>query len=106
VKFLLDHDVADRVGDVLREDGHSVILLRDVLPINSSDADIVAYANEAQRIVVTCNRQDFLELGARREHYGIIILVRRRSRIAECSVVLKLVQRAGESGLVGNVNFA
>lgn len=106
MKFLLDHDVADRIGQVLRQDGHSVVPLRDVLPKDSNDATILAYAKESERIVLMCNRQDFLALCAKREHYGIIIVIRRRSRIAECSAVLKLVRRAGDTGLVGNINFA
>lgn len=106
MKFLLDHDVADRSGYVLREAGHSVLLLRDALPTDSQDAAILAYAKESERIVITCNRQDFLALCAKDERCGIIIVIRRRSRIAECSAVLKLVQRAGETGLVGNINFA
>jgi hypothetical protein len=39
-------------------------------------------------------------------HTGIIILIRRNSRIAESTALLKLVRNATESGLTGNINFA
>jgi predicted nuclease of predicted toxin-antitoxin system len=102
----LDHDAPDQLAAVLRQDGHSVLLLRDVLPIESSDSQILGYALESQAIVITCNRQDFLQLCATRKHHGVIILVRRKTRVAEYSAVLRLVRRAGESGLKGNINFA
>ena len=106
MKFLLDHDVADQVGGVLRRAGHSVLFLREVLPIQSDDPEVVEYAFQAQAIVITCNRQDYLEVCALREHYGVIVLMRRKTRVGECSAVLKLIERAGETGLVRNINFA
>jgi hypothetical protein len=48
----------------------------------------------------------FLSLAAERSNPGIIILVRRRSRHVECGHLLALLKRAGESGLLRNVNFA
>jgi hypothetical protein len=45
---------------------------------------------------------------ARRERtsLGLIILIRRRSPHAECTNLLRLVRKAGEQGLKGNINFA
>ncbi len=106
MNFLLDQDVPERVGDVLREEGHSVIRLREVLPVNSEDAEVLQYACDHELILVTCNRDDFLQLAASASHYGIIILIRRQTRLAECSALLKLVRNAGLSGLVKNINFA
>jgi hypothetical protein len=57
-------------------------------------------------VVITCNRRDFLRLAVTEAHAGLIILVRRRTRMAECAAILRLVQRAGESGITNNVNFA
>jgi len=105
VNFFLDHDVPERVGDVLRQEGHVIVRLRDALPINTTDAVVLKYAGEHELILVTCNRDDFISLAAAGSHFGIIVLARRKSRLAECSAVLKLVRKAGESGLVRNVNF-
>ncbi|HEY5553024.1 MAG TPA: hypothetical protein VIK52_14120 [Opitutaceae bacterium] len=58
-------------------------------------------------ITITCNRDDFIALAVEHpEHPGLIILIRRRSRQAECGKVLHLLRRAEESGLRGNINFA
>jgi predicted nuclease of predicted toxin-antitoxin system len=106
VTFLLDHDVPERVGDVLRQEGHPVIRLREILPIETNDFLVLEYAGKNKMILVTCNRDDFLGLVATTPNHGLIVLVRRPSRLAECSAMLKLVRKAGESGLSGNVNFA
>ena len=64
------------------------------------------YAREHGLMLITCNRDDFLSLVSTQSNPGIIILVRRRSRHAECGHLLALLKRAGESGLIRNVNFA
>jgi hypothetical protein len=44
--------------------------------------------------------------GERGESYpGMILLIRRSSRSAECAKLHELVARAGESGLANNINF-
>jgi predicted nuclease of predicted toxin-antitoxin system len=106
VRFPLDHDVPGQLAAVLRRDGHSVLLLRDVLPIETDDSDILKDALPAATIVITCNRDDFLDLCKTTEHYGVIIMFRRQSRSSECSAMLRLIRRAGEQGLIKNVNFA
>lgn len=106
MKFLLDHDVPDRVAGVLQAADYEVDRLREVLPREAEDALVLEHAASQERILVTCNRDDFLALASTREHSGIIILIRRRTRIAECSAILRLIQRAGAQGLRGNINFA
>jgi predicted nuclease of predicted toxin-antitoxin system len=99
VKFFLDHDVPAEVGRVLRQEGHEVIELRQVLPVQTNDAEAFGYAREHDLLLITCNRDDFLALAAHHFNPGMIILVRRRSRHAECGHLLALLSRAGESGL-------
>jgi predicted nuclease of predicted toxin-antitoxin system len=106
VRFFLDHDVPDPVGDVLRQAGHSVTKLREVLPLSAEDPEVFAYAVTREMILITCNRDDFLPLAAEQPHPGLIILIRRRNRHGETSRVMKLVDHAGESGLANNINFA
>jgi len=107
VTFFLDQDIPEEIALLLRYWGHTVTVLRDVLPITTPDADAFAYARTHGLIMVTCNRDDFLALAAEhQEHPGLVILIRRRTRQAECGKMLTLLQRAGESGLRGNVNFA
>ena len=106
MKFFLDHDVAAAVADALRRHGHEVIVLREVLSSDAADPQVFASAQENGCVMVTCNRNDFLELAARQPHRGLIILIRRRSPQAECIRLLRLIEQAGESGLTGNINFA
>ena len=106
MRFFLDHDVPAEVGRVLRNEKHDVVELREVLSIRSSDDEVFAYAKVNGLFMVTCNRDDFLPLAARERHPGLIILIRRLTRQTECAHLLALLNRAGESGLSGNVNFA
>jgi predicted nuclease of predicted toxin-antitoxin system len=85
---------------------HNVVLLHDALPATSSDEEVFAHAIDTQRVMTTCNRDDFLQLAKKRSHPGSIILSRMRSSVAEQGHLLRLIDRAGESGISGNINFA
>lgn len=113
MKFLLDHDVPDEVAQVLRHLGHDVVLVRDALSATATDSEIFGHAQTDERIVITCNRGHFLALARAtfstvppQPFHGLIILIRRRTRQAECAHVIALLRRAGETGLVGNINLA
>ena len=104
--FLLDHDAPDDLTYSLEGLGHRVIYLRDALPTKTGDAEILAYAHQREYIVITCNRDDFLALGKSKPHCGIIILLRKRTRVAERAALVHLLDNAGESGIANNINFA
>jgi hypothetical protein len=106
VTFLLDQDVPDAIGRVAAEGGHSVTRLREVLPPDTDDSAVLRFAHSRQWVLVTCNRDHFLALVADHPHAGLIVIIRRQSRVAECSRFLKLLRNAGESGIRNNVNFA
>jgi predicted nuclease of predicted toxin-antitoxin system len=107
VKFFIDHDVPGNIALLLRYWGHEATVLREVLPVETSDEDAFAYARAHEMITITCNRSDYLALAAKHpEHPGLIILVRRRTRQTETSRLLMLLQQAGEQGLANNINFA
>jgi predicted nuclease of predicted toxin-antitoxin system len=106
VRFLLDHDVPETIAGVLSRAGHQVILLREILPVSTSDSEVLEAAVARGCVLVTCNRDDFVQLARKHPHEGIIIIVRRRTRAAECAAIVRLLRRAGESGVLGNVNFA
>jgi len=42
----------------------------------------------------------------RQVHHGIVVIIRRRTRAAERAALFRLLERAGETGLKGNINFA
>jgi len=107
VRFLLDHDIPDDIARLLRHWGHEVAVLREVMPITSPDEKVFAYICQRQLVVITCNRNHFLALaGETNTHPGLIVLIRRRTRHLECAKLLTLLNRAGEAGIAGNINFA
>ena len=57
MKFLLDHDLPDDISYVLRQLGHDVTLLREVLPGESSDVTVLRFAFDHGCVLLTCNRE-------------------------------------------------
>ena len=84
MKLLLDEMIAAAVAEQLRardRDVEAVSQRREFRGL--SDDDVFEHAQSEQRSVVTCNRDDFLELDRRyrgqdRRHSGIVILNPRR----------------------------
>jgi predicted nuclease of predicted toxin-antitoxin system len=106
VRFLLDHDVPDDIVFALAALEHEVLRLREQMATTTPDDEVLRFATRRDCVLITCNRDDFLALAARERHGGIIILIRRRSRALERAALVRLVDRSGEIGLRGNVNFA
>ena len=111
MKFLLDHDVPVEAAYLLRHWGHHVALLKEVLPVTASDEEVFQHAQKEGLRIISCNRGHFLALAERASETqaafaGLIILIRRRSRQAECAHLLRLLRQAGDAGLSENINFA
>lgn len=106
MKFLLDHDVPEDLSYLLEKLGHEVTLLREALRPDASDEAVLHFAHAADYVLLTCNRDDFLSLAERLPHHGIVIIIRRRTRVAERAALLRLLESAGETGLRKNINFA
>jgi len=106
VKFLLDHDAPDDVAFSLEALGHEVARLRELAPIRIKDDEVLRLAVERDMVLITCNRDDFIEAASRVSHAGIIVLIRRKSRAQERARLVRLLDKAGETGLRGNINFA
>ncbi len=104
--FLLDQDVPDAIARVIPQSGHRAVRLREIIPPDSPDLAVLQAAQKQNAILITCNRDDFLTLATTNAHAGIVILIRRPSRAAECAHFLRLLQSAGETGLRHNINFA
>ncbi len=111
MRFLLDHDVPDEVGQLLRYWRHDARRLREILPVTTTDTAIFDFAQREQRVLISCNRDHFLKLAREAllkepPFAGLIILIRRRTRQSECAHLLALLRRAGEAGVKGNINLA
>jgi predicted nuclease of predicted toxin-antitoxin system len=106
MKFLLDHDVPIEIARLLRREGHEVSRLGEVLSVRTTDPEVLAYAHSHELVLISANRQHFLELCQTNPHCGLVILIRRKTRQNECAHVLQLLRRAGEAGIGNNINFA
>jgi hypothetical protein len=93
VTFLLDHDVPDDAAFSLESLGHVVLKLRELLPTTMPDDEVLRLAGERQCVLITCNRDDFLAAAGRVVHHGIIILIRRKSRVLERAALVRLLDR-------------
>jgi predicted nuclease of predicted toxin-antitoxin system len=100
----VDHDVPEDLSYLLEQLGHDVTLLRKALPGDSSDEAVLRFAYDAGCVLLTCNRDDFLHLAAKEPHHGVVF--RRRTRGDEGLALFLLLERAGETGLRNNLNFA
>ena len=106
MRFLLDQDVPEDLTYLLRELDHEVVRLREVLPPEATDPVVLQFAHERDCVLMTCNRDDFLKLAEMEPHRGIIVVIRRKTRAQERAALLRLLERAGETGLRDNINFA
>jgi predicted nuclease of predicted toxin-antitoxin system len=104
--FLLDHDTSDDIAYSLHALGHQALHVREVLSEQASDEEILRHAHAHHWVVITCNRDDYLALVRSHSHAGVILLIRRRTRVAERAALVRLLDQAGESGIANNVNFA
>jgi predicted nuclease of predicted toxin-antitoxin system len=83
LRFLADHCVSKSIVQTLREANHEVLRLRDVLPVESSDAVVITKAQEIDAILLSLNG-DFADIVnyPPKNYKGIVALqMRNRSEI-------------------------
>ena len=67
---------------------------------------VLQFAHECGCVLLTCNREDFLNLATKEPHHGIVVVIRRRTRAAERAALFRLLERAGETRIRDNINFS
>lgn len=82
IQLYLDEDVDVLVAELLQARGFDALTTRDAELLEQSDADQLAFAVNEERTFLTHNRADFEQLAksyfeSNRDHYGIILAVRR-----------------------------
>jgi predicted nuclease of predicted toxin-antitoxin system len=55
LRFLADHCISNFIVEILREANHEVLRLKDVLPVESSDALVIAKSKEIDAILLSLN---------------------------------------------------
>lgn len=83
IELYLDEDIDVLIGDLLRARGFKALTTQEAGQLGSSDENQLSYAVNQQKALLTHNRDDFERLAekyfaADKEHYGIIIAVRRQ----------------------------
>lgn len=61
LRFLADHCISNFTVQTLRDATHKVFVLRDLLPVESTDAVVIAKAQEIDSILVSLNG-DFADI--------------------------------------------
>jgi predicted nuclease of predicted toxin-antitoxin system len=82
IELYLDEDVSVLVAELLRVRGFDVQTTQEAGRKNATDEEQMSYAVGGRRALLTHNRDDFARLAQEyfargRNHYGIIIAVRR-----------------------------
>ncbi len=67
MRLLVDENVQDSITEFLRERGHEVQLIRDVLPRGTADPIIAQIANRFEMVIVTRDK-GFKQLAKRAPH--------------------------------------
>ena len=94
VRLLLDEMYPPALAEKLRAQGHDIVAVtEDPDLVDSDDETVLAYANTAQRCLVTKNVQDFTALAKHTTHHGMLFAHPRRwprdsSGIARLAIAL------------------
>jgi len=83
LRFLADHCISNFIVEILREANHEVLRLKDILPVESSDALVIAKSKEIDAILLSLNG-DFADIVRYppKDYKGIVALqVRNHSEI-------------------------
>jgi len=94
-KSLLDADVPPAVGAGLRERGHDVVAASgDVALETLDDAQLLRWATQQRRVLITFNVADFVEAArafayVREDHAGIILVHSRSYRRTDIGAIVR-----------------
>jgi predicted nuclease of predicted toxin-antitoxin system len=107
-----DEDITGHLAVVLRQRGFDVVAAHEVNLISIDDQIHLAYAAKHQRILLTCNRDDFIRLAhqwatAGQQHHGIVICPQfSRHQFGELlRFVLNLLNRTAADDLMNTVCY-
>jgi len=93
LRFLADHCVSNIIVQTLRDEGHQVVRLRDVLAVESPDRAVIAKAQEIDAILLSMNG-DFADIVTYppKKYKGIVSLQMRN----HAEVLERLLKRLTE----------
>lgn len=107
-RLLADEDFSMRVVEELRSLGHDVIRVQEVGlgDIGTSDDDVLKFATDQARCLLTFNRWDFIRLHQLNQaHAGIIVCTRDKDAKGQAGRIdQSIVAQASLAGLLIRVN--
>ena len=108
-KLLLDEQIWKYLAKLLREEGFDVIHVNEVDLDATPDEQIMAYAVEKHRAVVTFNVRDYVPLAIQyvedgKEHYGVVVS-KELSHGELKRRVTKLLQSVAAEELMNSVRY-
>jgi predicted nuclease of predicted toxin-antitoxin system len=108
----IDEDITDRLAVALRQRGYEAVAAHEAGLVAATDEHHLLYATERQMILLTSNRDDFLQLArtwamAERVHYeiGIAPQFSRRQFGELLRLVINLLDRTAEDELTNTVCY-
>jgi predicted nuclease of predicted toxin-antitoxin system len=110
-RLYLDQDLPVQLAGMLRAQGVDVVTTLEAGALGQSDAQQLADAVAAGRVMATHNRQDFEDLHTEyltqgRPHFGIIIAAQRRDLGVTLQRLLDLLNRFDREQLCNNLFYA
>jgi predicted nuclease of predicted toxin-antitoxin system len=96
--FYANENFPIKVAQYLREMGHDVLTSYEAGNANQRipDAEVLAFAAQAERILLTINRRDFIELHKELpNHAGIIVCTQNVDLQEQAKQIDKAVQETG-----------
>lgn len=92
LRFFIDQCVPRSVGESLRRAGYQAEILRDHLPVDAPDADVIAYAQKLDAILVTLNGDFANIINYPPSAYGGIIALQLRNHPEKLpAIVMRLL---------------
>jgi predicted nuclease of predicted toxin-antitoxin system len=93
--LLFDHNVPDPVAQVFRARGHTVVFLREIMPVDSPDPVVATVGDMDGAILVSCDH--YFDAIAPRILKGMRARFRRLSRLSIRCAEFHAVQRVEEA---------
>lgn len=110
VRLYCDEDVSAGIVENLRQRGFDVLSARDTDRLHLDDDAQLGFAVAEQRALFTHNRYDFeqrhrLYLAEGRQHYGIILALRRPSDTAVVARLLALLNSVTGDEMINQLRY-
>jgi predicted nuclease of predicted toxin-antitoxin system len=71
IAFLTDNNVPDSVGEILKARGHSVVRIREIMPVDSPDTVVAEAAIHSGQVLISWDK-DFMQQRFLKERFATL----------------------------------